>query len=339
MDGDVLPDQAPPRPVPSGRTGRTDRAEDPTTVSATLRVGCPMWAHQSWVGRFLSPGRRGEELAEYATWCNAVEGNTTFYAEPSPSTVARWAEQAPRDFRFAFKVPRTITHERRLRDGAHREVASFLRALAPLGERVGPVQIQLPPSFGPESLPALAAFVVGLPTERTWVVELRHPAYFDGGPTHRAVDELFGEVGIGRVVLDTRPLYLSPPGSTASSEERRTKPRLPIAADMVGAAPVVRVIGADDPEVTFGGLTAWLPQITTWLHEGRAPYLFVHQPENLDSPSIARRIHAAASAVIPGLAPLAEPDPVVGAGELAGQASLFDLGRPPTGSRGGPRQR
>ena len=74
-----------------------------------LRVGCPMWAHRPWVGRFYPAGlRSGSELPYYATWCNAVEGNTTFYAEPSAATVARWLDQTPADFRFAFKLPRTI---------------------------------------------------------------------------------------------------------------------------------------------------------------------------------------------------------------------------------------
>ena len=119
---------------------------------AVLRVGCPMWAHPPWVGRFLSPGNRGRELEEYARWCNAVEGNTTFYAVPSERTVARWAEQAPIDFRFAFKVPRPVTHDLRLRgEDAIRSLGEFLDAIEPLGERIGPVQLQLPPSFGPES--------------------------------------------------------------------------------------------------------------------------------------------------------------------------------------------
>lgn len=292
-------------------------------MSTVLRVGCPMWAHPPWVGRYLSPGRRGEELAEYATWCNAVEGNTTFYATPSASTVARWAEQAPSEFRFAFKVPRTVTHERRLTGDAHREVAAFLRAIEPLGERIGPVQLQLPPLFGPDRLRTLADFLVGLPTSHTWAVELRHPGFFDRGPVHRAVDELLGETGIGRVVLDTRPLYRTPPASSASSEERRTKPKLPIATDVMGSAPIVRVIGADDADVTFDGLVAWLPAIETWLAEGRRPYLFVHQPENRDSPAIARRVHAAARDRIAGLDPLPEPLPVTDAGEIAGQSSLF----------------
>ena len=269
------------------------------------------------------PVDKVEELAEYATWCNSVEGNTTFYAEPAATTVARWAEQAPPEFRFAFKVPRTVTHDRRLRSGAHRDVAAFLRAIEPLGERVGPVQLQLPPSFGPESSDVLARFVVGLPTTHRWVVELRHPAYFDGGPVHRHIDEVLHAAGIGRVVLDTRPLYAAPAESDASIEERRSKPRLPIASEVMGDAPIVRVIGSDDVDANLDGLRVWLPAVVEWLTEGRTPYVFAHQPENRRSPDLARSFHDAVRAQVPAVAPLPEPSVVTEAGETSGQAPLF----------------
>jgi uncharacterized protein YecE (DUF72 family) len=291
-----------------------------------LRVGCPMWAHKPWVGRFLSAGNRGNELAEYAGWCNAVEGNTTFYAVPSPATISRWSDQAPDDFRFAFKVPRTVTHDLRLREGARLALDEFVHAIEPLGDRVGPIQLQLPPSFGPESLGALDAFVRGLPTDRRWVVELRHRAFFDGGPAHRRVDDVLIGAGprpVGRVVLDTRPLHAVPVGSDASVEERRTKPKLPVVTELVGDEPIIRVIGADTADASFAGLLAWVDHVVEWLAEGRQPYVFVHQPENLESPALARRFHATVAERVPDLTPLPEPLPVAPAGETPGQSSLF----------------
>lgn len=116
-----------------------------------------MWAHRPWVGRFYPTGTQpGTELALYAQWCTAVEGNTTFYAQPTATTVDKWLRQTTDDFRFAFKLPRTVTHDKRLRDvGA--EMRSFLNVIEPLGQRIGPVQVQLPGSFGPADLDALAA--------------------------------------------------------------------------------------------------------------------------------------------------------------------------------------
>ena len=80
-----------------------------------LHVGCAMWTHRAWQGRFLPQSLpASERLRSYASWCNAVEGNTTFYATPARSTVVSWAEQTDADFRFVLKLPREITHERRL---------------------------------------------------------------------------------------------------------------------------------------------------------------------------------------------------------------------------------
>jgi uncharacterized protein YecE (DUF72 family) len=65
-----------------------------------LHVGCAMWNHAPWQGRYL-PGSLAprDRLRAYATWCNAVEGNTTFYATPALPTVRSWAGQTGPDFR------------------------------------------------------------------------------------------------------------------------------------------------------------------------------------------------------------------------------------------------
>jgi len=273
-----------------------------------------MWAHRPWVGRYYPLGTRsGSELALYATWCNAVEGNTTFYGEPSAATVERWSAVTSDRFRFAFKLPRTITHAKRLRDVAV-EVRSFLDRIEPLGSRVGPIQVQLPPTFGPDQLDAILAFLRRLPSERSWALELRHRGFFDGSEAHSRIDELCRERGVGRVVLDTRPLYAAPAESAAARDERRNKPHLPVLVDAVGATPIVRVIGEDRIDGTLEGLLAWVPQVVKWLEEGRSPYVFVHQPENLDSLVLARAVHEAVASRVDDLVPLPEP---------AGQTALF----------------
>ena len=273
-----------------------------------------MWAHRPWVGRFYPAGTRpGTELGLYARWCNAVEGNTTFYATPSADTVDRWREQTPDDFRFAFKLPRIVTHDKRLRDVAA-EVRGFLDAIEPLGERIGPIQAQLPPSLGPADLDALLAFLRRLPRDLAWALEVRHPSFFDGSDAHRRLDDACLAAGVGRVVLDTRPLYAVPARSDAAAEERRTKPSLPIVLEAAGPHPIVRVIGEDDPDGSMRGLLAWVPTVAEWLRAGRTPYVFAHQPENLESPGLARAFHEAVTSEVDGLVSLLPPP---------GQASMF----------------
>ena len=170
-----------------------------------------MWVNRDWVGPVLPADTpRGGELAAYARWANAVEGNTTFYALPSPATVDRWSEQAPTDFRFLFKLPREITHLRRLRDA--RDLVREMHArLEPLGDRCGPWWIQLPESFGPDDVGALQSFLTEQSTSTSWVVEVRHRGFDHGTDHERRLNTLLAELGVDRVLFHTRPLFDSAP--------------------------------------------------------------------------------------------------------------------------------
>ena len=186
-----------------------------------------MWSLPEWTGRWF-PAATTETLTAYATWCNAVEGNTTFYAEPSPSTVAKWYEQAPADFRFCFKLPRTITHDRRLRH-VDDELERFLTAMAPLADRCGPMQIQLPAGFGPDDLDALVAFIDLVPrTDWTWAVEVRHHEFFPGGEAERKLNDALAARAVNRVLLDSRALFAGPCRTPAEIEAFGRKPRVPV---------------------------------------------------------------------------------------------------------------
>ena len=257
----------------------------------TLRVGCALWAHRAWVGAQFPAGTRpGEELAEYVTWCTAVEGNTTFYALPLAETVARWAATAPKEFRFLCKVPRMITHDKRLRR-ADAELLAFVRRLEPLGERLGPISIQLPPSFGPGDLGVLAAFLRRAPGHVRWSVEVRHPEFFTGGRPEAALERLLGDTGTERVLMDTTALFASAPMDAAERETWAQKPRVPARRHASTDAPVVRYIGRTDAAATIAGWQPWLPVVADWLGEGRTPTVFVHTPDDVDALWLARRFH------------------------------------------------
>src|SRR5689334_3770285 len=87
----------------------------------------------------------GSQLQRYASRLNAAEINTSFYRSHGPAVWMRWAAAVPASFRFAVKIPKTITHERallRAREPLHR----FLDEVAALGRTLGPLLMQLPPS-------------------------------------------------------------------------------------------------------------------------------------------------------------------------------------------------
>lgn len=275
-----------------------------------LHVGCAMWTHRSWQGRFLPhPSPANERLRAYAGWCTAVEGNTTFYATPTRETVASWARQTDPAFRFVLKLPRVVTHERRL-TGADGELRAFLDAIEPLGPRAHALWAQLPASFGPTDVPALARFLRGLPADHRYAVEVRHPAFFDDPGAARTLEGALDAVGAEWVPFDTTAFFRTPPTSDAERDAWTKKPRTPPRSRALTDRPIVRYLGRDDPARTVEGWQPWLDVVAGWLREGRSPTMFVHTPDNADAPELARRFHDEVRARLPEVEPLPEPIPV-----------------------------
>jgi uncharacterized protein YecE (DUF72 family) len=278
-----------------------------------LRVGCPMWAHRRWVGQFFGPTRAGGELAAYARWCSAVEGNTTFYALPRAETVLRWAAEAPEDFRFSFKLPRSVTHVRRLRD-ADDVIAEFCERLAPLADRLGPVSIQLPATFDPDDLGVLERFVESVPrsiegVRLRWGVEVRHRDFEAEGSAERTLNDLLAAHDVDRVLIDTRGLFAGPRVTPGEIEAWARKPRLRVRPVATGPMPVVRFVGLTDEAANPTWWRPWVPVVARWLEKGLQPTFFVHTPDNDASPALARRFHDEVAQLVPDLTPLPDPGP------------------------------
>jgi uncharacterized protein YecE (DUF72 family) len=275
-----------------------------------------MWSYPPWQGRFLPAALSPQErLRAYSTWCNAVEGNTTFYATPAPGTVQSWAKQTAQDFRFLFKLPSAITHDQGLR-GTDELLGRFLSAIEPLGRRARTLWIQLPPSFSPAELGALAQFVRRLPKTYQYCVEVRHRAFFDDPRSAGQLERILGSVGAEWVPFDTTVLFGRPPETNAEREAWTRKPRLPRRTRALTNDPVVRYIGRDDPARTVAGWQPWLDVVADWLGEGRSPTVFIHTPDNVEALELARRFHDEVRSRLPELDPLPEPIP-------AGPPTLF----------------
>ncbi|WP_119729951.1 DUF72 domain-containing protein [Thermomonospora amylolytica] len=274
-----------------------------------LHVGCAMWTHAPWRGRYLPhPLPAEERLRAYASWCNAVEGNTTFYATPARSTVESWAAQTDPDFRFVLKLPKTVTHVARLAD-AETELREFLTAIEPLGPRAHALWVQLPGSFGPGDVGALAAFLQRLPKSHRYAVEVRHRAFFEDERATRLLERALGQVGAEWIPFDTTAFFTTPPTSDAERDAWMKKPRMPRRSAPLTDRPIIRYLGRDDTERTVEGWRFWVDAVTGWLREGRSPTVFVHTPDNAEALVLARRFHGEVRARMPEVEPLPEPMP------------------------------
>ncbi|MFG2060255.1 DUF72 domain-containing protein [Micromonospora sp. NPDC048871] len=269
-----------------------------------------MWTHKAWQGRLLAhPLPAEERLRHYAGWCDAVEGNTTFYATPARETVASWARQTDPDFRFVPKVPKVVTHERRLTEVTE-PMRAFLDAIEPLGPRAHALWVQLPRSFAPSDLPTLARFLRRMPAAHRCAVEVRHPEFFTDPSAARKLEAVLAQTDAEWVPFDTTTLFAEPPTSDAERDAWTKKPRTPLRTRALTDRPIVRYLGRDDPDRTVEGWQRWIDITVGWLREGRSPTLFIHTPDNAQAPTLARRFHDEVRARVPELAPLPSPIPV-----------------------------
>jgi len=166
---------------------------------SAIWVGCAGWSVPgAYAERF---GDGASHLARYATRFAAVEIDSSFYRPHRPATYARWAETTPDGFRFAVKVPRVVTHERRLVDTAE-PLARFVGEIAALGTKLGPVLVQLPPSLAFDPTVA-ASFWQDLRARfgGDVVCEPRHRSWFEGD-----ADRVLKTWNVARVAADPPPV-------------------------------------------------------------------------------------------------------------------------------------
>ena len=152
---------------------RSPSSEEP---AHPIRVGCAGWSISAAQRAQFDEGSSG--LARYASRLACLEINSSFHRSHRPDTYARWAATVPVGFRFSVKLPRTISHEQRLR-GTGPLLDRFLDESSGLGEKLGCMLLQLPPSLALEPRTAARFFAM---LRRRWsgnvACEPRHASWF-----------------------------------------------------------------------------------------------------------------------------------------------------------------
>ncbi|WP_404961617.1 DUF72 domain-containing protein [Streptomyces sp. 147326] len=140
-------------------------------------VGTSGWQYRDWSG-VLYPSDRPQRLwlEEYTRHFPTVELNNAFYRLPSPETFTQWRARTPPGFVMAVKASRFLTHVKRLADPAE-PVRRLMEHAAPLGDRLGPVLLQLPPTLRADPA-ALDACLASFPTGTRIAVEPRHESWW-----------------------------------------------------------------------------------------------------------------------------------------------------------------
>lgn len=130
-----------------------------------IRIGISGWRYPPWRSTFYPPGLPQRRELEYASrHVSTIEINGSFYSLQRPEHYARWRDETPDGFIFSVKGPRFITHMLKLRDSEQALANFFASGIANLGDKLGPILWQLPPTFRFDR-ERLAHFLASLPRD------------------------------------------------------------------------------------------------------------------------------------------------------------------------------
>jgi uncharacterized protein YecE (DUF72 family) len=235
---------------------------------AQILVGTSGWHYGSWRGPFFPDGLPiKEQLQYYASQFQSTELNGVFYRTPTPLAVHRWREQTGKDFVFAWKASKFITHWKRLSGKADTSLDLLESRIALLGDKAGPILFQLPPNFKVD--PArLAAFFKLLPKKRRYSLEFRHPSWYTA-----RIFELLSDHNVALCISDH---------GDAPAPWKRT-------ADFVyirGHGPTGRYKGT----YSHNTLLAWSTRILSWKRRGLDSYTYFDNDQKSAAPADALRL-------------------------------------------------
>jgi uncharacterized protein YecE (DUF72 family) len=251
-------------------------AETPGSIEPPepgLYLGTSGWSYADWEGTLYPEALpSASRLAEYVKHFAAVEIDSTFYGTPRRSTVQNWREVSPDGFLFAAKFPKQITHDRNL-VCAEAEAESFLNTMAELGDRLGPLLLQLPPSFDVEGMGVLEDFLKRLPEGFRYAVEVRHRSWLGSD-----LPEMLRERGAALALIDY--------------------PRMPRMREATADFSYIRWLG-DRREFPEGhthleknrddDLLWWSELVDRFLEEGRTVFAYANNHYQNHSPSTLER--------------------------------------------------
>jgi uncharacterized protein YecE (DUF72 family) len=235
---------------------------------AELRIGTSGWHYASWRGPFYPREVTiKRQLAFYASVFSTTELNGVFYRTPTEAAVRAWREQTPRDFVFAWKASKFITHWKRLSPRAQSSLALLESRVKLLGAKAGPVLFQLPPQLAIDAN-RLGAFLKMLNRRRRYVFEFRHPSWYTSG--------------IFRLLADANVALCISDHADAPAPWKRT-------ADFVyvrGHGPGGRYAG----NYTRAALEEWCGRIVRLLSTGHDVFVFFDNDQKSAAPRDAQRL-------------------------------------------------
>lgn len=230
-------------------------------MTGKLFVGTSGFAYKEWKGHFYAKDLKDREMLPfYGSKLPSVEINYTFRRFPTETTCQRWYDLAPDGFRLALKAHGRITHTKRLRD-AETDVSEFLGKVKLLGDHLGPILFQCPPTlqYDPE---LIESFLDHLPRVAPFAFEFRHESW-------NAAHDLLREHGVAWCTAET---------------ETQKADRLSIPAEPFA---YLRLRLED---YTEEDIAEWAKGIAATLEDGKDVYAYFKHEEGAAAPRFAQQL-------------------------------------------------
>ena len=229
-------------------------------------VGCAKWNRKDLKGFY--PRGTKDELTYYSSQFNSIELNATFYNAPSINQVRTWRDKVPEGFRFYPKIPRGISHFKRL-SNIEDSLTTFCDAISNFEDTLGIPFLQLHDNFKPKDLDRLQDFIKVFPKGMPLAVEVRNQEWFIDGEESDQLYDLLREEDKISILVDTA-------GRRDLLHMRLSSPQA-----------FIRYVGANHSS-DYTRLDDWIERIKIWREEGlQSLHFFVHQNIEKESPLLS----------------------------------------------------
>ena len=231
-------------------------------------IGTSGWSYDGWRGLFYPEGvPKKQWLGWYATQFQTTEINGSFYRTPSLEAVRAWRDQSPKDFLFAWKASKFITHWKRLGENSVNSIALMQTRLEALAPKVGAVLFQLPPHFSKDCA-RLASFLEMLPRHYPYAFEFRHQSWY-----HDEVFELLRKHDVSLCLSDHHD---------APAPWEVTAQHVYIRGHGPG--------GRYKDNYPTATLRSWARRIARWREQRRPVFIYFDNDQKSAAPADARRL-------------------------------------------------
>ena len=242
-----------------------------TKTPLLVYIGCTGWYMKEWNGTvYPTKAKVADYVHYYGQQFNTIELNTTHYHIPTLKEVTKWHDETPEDFRFAPKMLQEVSHSKDLGYGTGL-TANFIENILHLENRLGITFLQLPPTFGYNQLKILDVYLRKVAPLLPLAIEVRNEELFAEKIYFNTFCQLLENYKVTTVITDVS-------GRRDVLHLRLTTPHV-----------MIRFVGNNLHPTDFTRVDAWVEKIKYWQENGlQSVYFFSHQPDNIQSPIIAR---------------------------------------------------